>query len=124
MLHENAVPKIYYCCGNNVFFKKSLPSRCIDQEPLSKISHNERPDTVAFEVEAALVECPLKIFSSTPANFNTVFTHPEIVEETTSLYGLMAPSKSWVWLLSFLHSEERNIYSSRIVTTHKSLSPE
>ena len=46
----------------------------LDQEPLSKISHNERPDTVAFEVEAALVECPLKILTSTPANFNTVFT--------------------------------------------------
>ena len=80
-----------------------------DQEPLSKISHNERPDKLAFQVEAAYVECLLKIFTSTPANFNIVFTHPEIIEETTSLYGLMVPSKSWVCLLSFLYSEERNI---------------
>ena len=34
----------------------------------------------------------------------------------------MVPSKTWAWLLSFLHSEKRNIYSSRAVTTHKSLS--
>ena len=68
----------------------------LDQEPLSKISHNERPDTVAFEVEAALEECLLRIFSSTVANFNTGFTHPDIVKEITSLYGIMVPSKSWV----------------------------
>ena len=68
------------------------------------------------------MQCPLKIFTSTSANFNTVFTHPEIVEETTSLYGLMVPSKIWVWLLCFFHSEEHNTYSSEAVTTNKYLS--
>ena len=96
----------------------------LDQEPFSKIPRNEKPDTVDFEGEAALAEYPLKIFTYTAANFNTVFTHPEIVEENTSLYGLMVPSKSWVWLLSFLHSEKRNTYTSRAVKTYKSLSSE
>ena len=81
----------------------------LDQEPFSKIPRNEKPDTVDFEGEAALVEYPLKIFTYTAANFNTVFTHPEIVEENTFTYGLMVPSKSWVWLLSLLHSKECNI---------------
>ena len=92
----------------------------LDQEPFSNISHDERPETVAFEVEAALVECPLKIFTSTPANFNTVFTHPGIVQETTCLYRLMVPRKSWVLLLCFLRLEKRNMYSSRAVMVHKS----
>ena len=125
MFHENAVLKICYCCGNNAFFLNLCQVGALDQEPLSKISHrNERPDTVVFEVEATLVEYPLKIFTTIPANFNTVFTHSELVEGTTSLYGLMVPSKSWVWLLPFLHSEERNIYSSRAVITHIYLSSE
>ena len=74
MFLENAVLKICYCCAkNNVFFIKSVQVDPLDQEPLSNISHNERPDIVAFEVKAALVECSLKIFTSTPDNFNTVF---------------------------------------------------
>ena len=85
---------------------------------ITPILHNKRPDIVAFEVEATLVECPLKIFIPTPANFNTVFIHPVIIEETTSLYSLMVPSKSWVCLLPFLHSEELNLYSSRAVIIH------
>ena len=53
------------------------------------------PDTAAFDVEAALLEFPLKIYLSTPSNFKTIFIHLEFVEEI-SLYGLMVPSKSWV----------------------------
>ena len=34
----------------------------------------------------------------------------------------MVPSKIWVWLLCFFHSEEHNTYSSEDVTTNKYLS--
>ena len=95
MFHENAVLKICYCRGNNAFLQNLCQVDGLDQEPLSKISHNEIPDTAAFEVEATLLECTLKIFISTPSNFKTVFIHLEFVEEIF-LYGLMVPSKSWV----------------------------
>ena len=85
MFHENAVLEICYCYRNKVFLQNLCQADALDQEPLSKVLPNERPGTVAFEVEPAFVECPLKIFKSTPAKCNTVFTHPELIEETNLL---------------------------------------
>lgn len=62
---------------------------CPEHTASSKISSKERHVTLAFEVEAALVECALKIFTSTPAHVNTVSSHQDFIERKTSLCDFM-----------------------------------
>ena len=90
---------------------------------LFKISHNERPDTVAFDVEAALVECPLKIFTSIPANVTLLLPIQKLLKRLPPHMALWFQARAGFGYC-FLHSEEGNIYLSRAVTTRKSLSSE
>ena len=55
----------------------------------SRISFVEIPSMAAADVEAALVECALKILVSMPASRMTSFSHRAIVDEVTGWCGLM-----------------------------------
>ena len=44
--------------------------------------------SLAFDVEAERVECPLKILVSTPPSLRTFVIDPDIIKLTTGLWGL------------------------------------
>ena len=49
------------------------------------MSCTESPDSVAFDVEAEWVECPLKRPTSAPEIVSNYLIHPDMVELTTGL---------------------------------------
>ena len=58
------------------------------------MSVTESPANPAFHVEVERVECPLKILVSIPASLRTFLIHPDLVELTTGLWGLIKLNKS------------------------------
>ena len=75
--------------GSNCLLLLRTIFMCPEDTASSKISSKEIHVTLAFEVEAALVECALKIFTSTPAHVNTVSSHKDLIERKTTLCGIM-----------------------------------
>ena len=75
--------------GSNCLLLLRTIFMCPEDTASSKISSKEIHVTLAFEVEAALVECALKIFTSTPAHVNTVSSHQDFIERKTTLCGIM-----------------------------------
>ena len=63
------------------------------------MSVTESSPSTAFDVEAELVECPLKVSVLPLFSQRTVLIHPDIVELTTGLWDLRKLNKSLI--LSF-----------------------
>ena len=87
------------------------------QQPHSKISGTESPDSAAFDVEGERVECPLK----TPKIVTIFLIHPDMVELTTGLWGWTKLKRSWHSSKVF-HFSDFLRYSFKTATIHKLLS--
>ena len=75
--------------GSNCLLLLRTIFMCPEDTASSKISSKEIHVTLAFEVEATLVECALKIFTSTPAHVSTVSSHQDFIERRTTLCGFI-----------------------------------
>ena len=77
------------------------------------MSSIEAPCKSALEVDADLVEWALEEPVSTPDFMRIVFSHPDIEEETTGLWGRIKLNKSWEYSSPDLHLSVRAMYSSK-----------
>ena len=66
----------------------------LDQQSCFKIFSIGAPLKSASEIDADLVEWALTVLMSIPAFFRTFSNQPEIVDDTTGLWGLTKLGKS------------------------------
>ena len=73
----------------------------MDQDPLLRISDNDKPESLACDEDAEQGECGFKMSVLMPDIISVCFTQPATVDLATELSGFMKLNNNWeVWFFS------------------------
>ena len=100
---------------------KPLPLVVLDQDPLLRISDNNKPDRLAWVEYAEGVECVFKLPVLTPDIISICFIQPATADLTTALSGFKW-CNNWKAWFSSLYTDVLCIQQSKAATTYNALS--
>ena len=96
----------------NILMVKFFKCYSFDQNPCFKISFVETSASLAFELEAVLVECPPNVLVSMPNRFKTIIIHLDIAGVETGPCGFTKLNRSCEFCprISFVLSKYESIH--------------
>ena len=87
LIHNNFLK--FFFKSQEKLVVKPLPSSLLDQDPLLRISDNDKPESLACDEDAERVECGLKMSVLMPDIISICFTQPATVDLATLLCGFI-----------------------------------